>query len=167
MCNSKNINEFHTTEGERPILKSLLAGIKKKIKFNGGKWTLWKIITDLRCRWKKSESNRKVTVEKNDIRAARLTYLRSISRYRNEEHPIIYTDETYIHSSHTKELDWGDCTNADPLGPVSKGQRAVILHADSEYGFIPNALLMFKSGIKPEYYHKEINFYNYESSKRS
>jgi hypothetical protein len=76
--------------------------------------------------------------------------------------PIIYTDETYIHSSHTKEHAWGDYTNTGPLGPVSKGQRAVILNADSEDGFIPNALLMFKSGIKPGDYHHELNFYNYE-----
>lgn len=43
MCNSENINEFHTTEGEHPTLKSLLAGPKKKIKFSGGKYALWKM----------------------------------------------------------------------------------------------------------------------------
>jgi hypothetical protein len=114
----------------------LLAGLKKKIKFSGGTWALWKIIIDLSFRWRKSESNRKVIIEKDDIRAARWVYLRSIRRYRNEERPIIYTDETYIHSSHTKEHAWGDCTNAGHLGPVQKGQRVVILHADSENGFI-------------------------------
>jgi hypothetical protein len=40
--------------------------------FSGGKWALWKIITDLVFRWSKSESNRKVLIEKAYIRAARL-----------------------------------------------------------------------------------------------
>jgi hypothetical protein len=54
----------------------------------------------------------------------------------------------YVHSSGTKEHAWGDGTNAGLLEPVFMGQRAIIIHADSENGFAPNALLMFKSGAK-------------------
>jgi hypothetical protein len=38
----RTIKEFHTTEGERP-LKPLLAVLKKKFNFRGGKRALWKI----------------------------------------------------------------------------------------------------------------------------
>jgi hypothetical protein len=68
----RTINEFHTTEGERPTLHSLLPALKKKINFSGGKLALWKIIRDLGSRWRKSENNRKVLIEKDAIRAARL-----------------------------------------------------------------------------------------------
>jgi len=158
----RTINEFHTTENERPTLQSLLSVLKKRINFSGGKWALWKIIRDLGFRWRKSENNRKILIEKDDIRAARLAYLRNISRYRREGRPIIYTDETYIHSSHTKDHAWSDGTNAGLLAPVSKGQRVIIVHAGSENGFISNALLMFKSGTKSGDYHHEMNFDNYE-----
>jgi hypothetical protein len=46
----RTINEFHTTDSEE---------------------ALWKIIRDLGFRWRKSENNRKVLIEKDDIRAAR------------------------------------------------------------------------------------------------
>jgi hypothetical protein len=40
----RTISEFHTTEGERPTLKSLLSGLKEKIKFSGGTWVVWKYL---------------------------------------------------------------------------------------------------------------------------
>jgi hypothetical protein len=43
-------------------------------------------------------------------------------RYKNEGRPIIYMDETYIHSSHTKDRAWSDGKNAGLLALVSKGQ---------------------------------------------
>jgi hypothetical protein len=86
-------------------------------------------------------------MQKDVIHAARLVYLKNINCYRNE-HLIIYTYEMYVHSSHTKEHAWGHGTNAGSLARVSKGQRVIIVYADSENGFTPNALLTFKSGAK-------------------
>jgi hypothetical protein len=57
-------------------------------------------------------------------------------------------DETYIHSSHTKDRAWSYGKSVGLLAPVSKGQRVIIVHAGSENGFIPHALLMFKSWEK-------------------
>jgi transposase len=42
-----------------------------------------------------------------------------------------------------------------------KGERLVILNAGSRRGFIPNALLIFKSNQKTGYYYNEINGENY------
>jgi hypothetical protein len=103
-------------------LYNRLPVLKKKINFSGRKWALWKIIRDLGFRWRKSENNRKVLIEKDDIRAERLAYLRNISHYRNEGRPIIYTDKMYIHSSHTKDHASSDGKNAGLLASVSKGQ---------------------------------------------
>jgi hypothetical protein len=44
----RTINEFHTTESERPTLQSLLPALKKKINLSGGKLALWKIIKRFR-----------------------------------------------------------------------------------------------------------------------
>jgi hypothetical protein len=134
---------------------------QEKINFRDGKWALWKIIRDFGFRWRRSENNRKVLTEKNDIRAARLAYLRNVSRYKNKGRSIIYTGGRCIHYSHTKDHARSDGRNAGLLALVCKGQRAIIAHAGSENGFIRNALLMFKSGTKSGECH-EMNFGNCE-----
>lgn len=45
---------------------------------------------------------------------------------------------------------------------ISKGQRVVIVHAGSESGFVPNALLTFKAGTKSGDYHDNMNYDNYK-----
>jgi hypothetical protein len=56
--------------------------------FSGRKWAVWKVNGDL-DRWQmKSENDRKGLLEKDDVRAARLAYVRNTSRERNEARPI-------------------------------------------------------------------------------
>ncbi|XP_068897191.1 uncharacterized protein [Tenebrio molitor] len=86
-------------------------------------------------RWKKTQDNRKTLVEKFDIKAKRVEYLRRIKRYREEGWNIIYCDETYLHSSHTSPLAWDDGSNRCLKAPVGKGSRLIILHAGGATGF--------------------------------
>jgi hypothetical protein len=86
-------------------------------------------------------------VESYDIRLKRTQYVRNITEFREEGRCIVYTDETYIHSSHTRSNDWIDDKNLALKKPINKGQRLIILHAGGEAGFINNGLLMFKSGM--------------------
>lgn len=44
---------------------------------------------------------------------------------------------------------------------VSKGKRYIIVHAGSEQGFVPNALLIFTGTNKNEDYHSKINKINF------
>jgi hypothetical protein len=83
--------------------------------------------------------------------------LRNISRYVSEGRHVIYTDETHIYSSHTKDHLWSVY-----LHPSPKDESSLYVHTNIENGFIPNALLMFKSVSKSEDYRHEINFHNYE-----
>jgi hypothetical protein len=69
-------------------------------------------------------------------------YLQQIKEYREEGRPIIYMDETYIHSSHTTPYAWSDGSIQELLSPVSKGQRLIVIHAGGEQGFIPNAYVL-------------------------
>lgn len=102
-------------------------------------------------------------IEKSDVGNSRLRYLCQILEYRQEKPPIVYIDETYFHSSSLAEKSWSDSEKTGLKKPVSKGQRVIVVHAGGEMGFIPNALLMFKSGLKKGDYHDDMNFKNYEN----
>lgn len=97
-------------------------------------------------RWQKTADKRKVLMETYDIRAKRIKYLRQLQRYIEEKRPIIYTDESYIHSSHTQPKEWSDGSLLGLKAPISKGNRLIMVHAGGKMGFISNALLLFRSG---------------------
>lgn len=155
------IYNFHKTKGELPTLKTLLPVAQSELDFHGSRWALRKIVRSMGFRWRKTKTNRKILIEKNDVRDKRLSYLRSVAKYRSQNRPIIYIDETYIHSSHTKSCAWSDESSETLTVPVSKGQRAIILHAGGQEGFIKNAFLVFKSGTKSGDYHQDMNFNNF------
>ncbi|CAH2012226.1 unnamed protein product [Acanthoscelides obtectus] len=127
-------------------------------KLTGSHETLRKVMRDMGFRWRKTKNNRKILMEKPYIQVLRRSFLRNIKHYREENRPIIYMDETYIHSSHTHAKNWGDNTIEGFHKPVSKGPRLIIVHAGGEMGFINNACLQFKSGTKSGDYHSEMNY---------
>ncbi|XP_046684781.1 uncharacterized protein LOC124370533 [Homalodisca vitripennis] len=158
----RTVHEFHRIDGQRPTLKTLLPVLKEKIGFRGGIWTLRQVLKELQFKWRKSTDNRKLLIEKHEIREHRVRFIRAIKRYREEGRPIVYTDETYVHASHTKPHSWSDGSNKGLLTPISKGEYGIIVHAGNENGFIDNALLVFKSGQKSGDYHDCMNFKNYK-----
>lgn len=107
--------------------------------------SLRKIIRSIGFNWKKAQSNRTILMDRSDIQKWILDYLRSILKFRQEGRPIIYMDETYIHSSHTTPKRWKDDSSAGLLHPVNKGNRFIIVHEGGEGGFVPGAQLIFKS----------------------
>ncbi|KAJ4445926.1 hypothetical protein ANN_12612, partial [Periplaneta americana] len=111
--------------------------------------------------WKKTSDNLQVIIERREIRALRIAYLRAIHKFREDGRPIIYTDETYLHSSHTTTHEWTDSSTEGLKAPMNKGQRLIIVHAGGENGFVPNALLIFKSGLKTGDYHQDMNSENF------
>lgn len=92
------------------------------------------------------EDKRKVLCESFDIRTKRIKFLKQLIEYRKEGRNIIYTDETYIHSSHVQDKGWYDASAKGLKKPISKGQRLIIVHAGGENGFVKDGLLIFKSG---------------------
>jgi hypothetical protein len=65
-----------------------------------------------------------------------------------EGRPIIYKDETFTYSRHTRPKNWMDDIPSGYTARVSKSRRLIILHAGDRTGFIPGELLMFKSHLK-------------------
>lgn len=122
---------------------------------------------DLAFKWKKTKTNRSILIEKHDIKSQRETYLTLLRQYKAEGRPIIYEDETYIHSSHATPKSWTDDSNLGLRTSISKGERLIIVHAGGRYGFVPNALLVCKSKQKTGDYHQEMNTENYVKWLRS
>lgn len=156
------IHNFYKTEKCVPTVEKIRQKLQEDINFKGGKTSLRKILRQLGFRWKKTKSNRKILIEKHDIREKRISFLRNIAQYRKEGRHIVYMDETYILSSHVTGNSWTDDTNEGLHQPVSKGDRLIIVHAGGENGFIPNSLLIWKSTQTSGDYHHQMNATNFE-----
>lgn len=153
---------FHLTENEIPTLKSLHQKVVRDTDFNGSVTSLGRILKTIGFRWRKTENNRKVLIERHDIKLQRINYLESIKYFRDQNRSIVYTDETYIHSSHTISKSWTCSPTKGLKMPISKGQRLIVVHAGGSNGFVPNAMLVYKSSQKCGDYHHDMNFNNYE-----
>lgn len=156
------VHNFHKTEKELPTIKKIKEKLERDIDFKGSNTSLRTILKNMGFKWRKTQDNRKLLIEKWDIRLKRIDYIKKITKYRQEGRPIIYTDESYVDSSHSVSKAWSDDSNEGLKKPISKGQRLVIVHAGGETGFVPNALLIFKAGSKSGDYHDNMNFQNYE-----
>lgn len=76
--------------------------------FKGSTTTLRRILKRLRFRWKKLDDNRALLIEQNHVREKRISFLRAIKRYREQQRPIVYLDESYILSDHVSQKGWSD-----------------------------------------------------------
>ncbi|CAK1600945.1 unnamed protein product [Parnassius mnemosyne] len=142
-------------------MKILHEKLKAEINYPGAITSLRKEVSLLGFKWKRTENNRRILMEKHEIRYLRIMFLIKIPEYRAQGRPIVYTDETYIYTSHTSSKSYSDGSTSGLKKPISKGNRLIIVHAGGEDGFIPNALLMFKANQKSGDYHYNMNTENY------
>lgn len=103
------------------------------------------------------KTNRKLLIEKNDIRLNWIIYLTKLRNNRLICRPIVYTDEIYVHSTHATTCAWSDETNKGLKFPISKGPQVIIVRACTERGFVSNALLIYKFNQKSGDYHSSKN----------
>lgn len=156
------VYDFHLRFKEHPTIKSLRAKLIEAINFKGCADTLRKILHDMGFRFYKIGNNRKLLMEKHEIRLKRITYLSEIKKLRAEGRNIVYMDESYVHTSHTKGKYWVDKNKQGVKKPIAKGERIIIVHAGNEKGFVPNALMLHKCIDADGDYHKEMNADRYE-----
>ena len=78
-------------------LKNIREILKEKIEFFASLSTLSKVLKGLGFSYKRCVQNRKVLMERPDVVAHRIRFLRQIKSYREEGRPVIYTDETNVH----------------------------------------------------------------------
>lgn len=156
------IYNFHKTENCRVTLPALQETLRNDLGWQGQVSSLRTVLKKLGFKWRRTQNNRKLLIEKSEIRALRIDYLNKIKFFRQQQRPIVFLDETYIHSGHTISKSWSDDSNNGLLANISKGERLIIIHAGGSMGFIPNCLNIFKSGSKSGDYHDEMNSSNYE-----
>lgn len=98
-------------------------------------------------------------MEREDIVVARNKYLRIIEQNRNCDRTTrraeVYLDETRVNQNECVDKCWTD--PGGTVGPKTKtgrGARFIVLYAGGAQGFIPGALLMFRSqhGNKGDYH---------------
>lgn len=159
----RKIHEFYSEKKEIPTIPKLLNTLRGDINFKGGRETLRNLLKKIGFRFKRTQSNRKVLCERNDVAAWRASYLQKIKdNERQNTKPVVYLDETYIHSSHSSGKCWQGPEEEGDLEPVSKGPRWIIVHAGGEEGFVKDGLLVFKSNTKSGDYHDEMNSNNFK-----
>lgn len=71
----RKIHEFYAWRKEIPTVKKLLHLLKEEIGFTGSREILRQYIKKIGFRFRKTKSNRKVLMERNDITAWRARYL--------------------------------------------------------------------------------------------
>ena len=91
------IYDLHQT-GPNPSLEDMLAEIRKRgIEFHGSRTSLWKVVKELGFKYKKM-NNRLVLLEKPDIVAWRIRFLRRMheNAFSDKPRPVVYLDGTWI-----------------------------------------------------------------------
>lgn len=110
--------------------------------------TLRNVLLQAGFRYKKLDK-RLIIMESARIVKWRQDYLRKIKEYREANRDIIYLDETWFDTHDVVQYGWVDNSKKCNLtAPCSRGKRIIILHAGSENGFVPNALLLSAKNIK-------------------
>nr|XP_034190884.1 uncharacterized protein LOC117609093 [Osmia lignaria]XP_034190885.1 uncharacterized protein LOC117609093 [Osmia lignaria] len=108
-------------------------------------------------------------IDKEHIVAWRQRYIQQIQKYRSEERPIYFLDETWVNAGDVRRKFRVDTSvtcpeNAEQRSlsrgiPASanKGKQLIIGHVGSSDGFVPGALLCFEAKKNSAGYHDEMN----------
>jgi transposase len=157
-----SIQTYHIYHREMVTMEKLRTLLRENIHFKGSYSTLRRLVLELGFKWRKTVNNRSVLIERYDIKKLRYDYLKKMAQYRKENRCIVYTDESYVLTNHVQNQGWGD-ENGPPLKKkLSKGQRFIIVHAGSQSGFVPNAMLTYKAATTSGDYHSNMNAENYK-----
>lgn len=145
--------------GEFPTIKKLTLALKSKISYQGSDSSTYRILRNLGFKYRKSNDGRQFLMERGDIVAARIKFLRTMHRIRTsgDTRPIFYLDETWVNQNHSLKYIWQDTgKNGGLKVPVGKGSRLIVCHVGSaKTGFIPDSKWVFRSR-KTSDYHDEM-----------
>jgi hypothetical protein len=127
--------------------------------YQGSSSSTLRILKRLGFRYKKTNDRRKFLMERSDIVAARLTFLRTMHQIRvsGDKRPVFYSDETWVNQNHTLKHIWQDSTSNGGLAvPVWKGSCRTVCHVGSALtGFVPESKWVFRSKSTKDY-HEEM-----------
>ncbi|XP_065831984.1 uncharacterized protein [Oscarella lobularis] len=152
----RTVHEFYERKAY-PTLTTLLASVRQKGVFEGGRTALAMLLKNIGFRHCK-RNDKVYFYERPEIIRQRHSFLRSIKKYREEGRPLVFLDETWANAHISKERIWlDDSGRGGWKRPSGRGQRLIILHAGSKNGWIPGASLVFRSKKSSGDYHDEMN----------
>lgn len=103
--------------------------------------------------------------EKDYVIAARQRYIRKKRDNRasgvdtNTIRPEVYLDESYVNKNHSNDFIWYSGEDGPWVQkPTGKGERLIIINAITNFGWVPDAKLIFKSTRKTGDYHGQMNW---------
>ncbi|XP_063536849.1 uncharacterized protein LOC134746410 [Cydia strobilella] len=133
-----------------PTLKKVRQTLNEQIGIDACLVTIRKLLLKLGYRWTKSDTGRKVLIERHNVQMCRLQYLKKITEYRSQGRPIVYTDESFVTTKNVK------CGSRAP-----HVARYILTHAGTSDGFIENACLLYQANTLSgdEYAKKNFEFY--------
>lgn len=157
----RTVHSFYDN-GQFPTSAKILSALREKIEYPGSKSSVKTILHNLNFKYKKCNDGRKFLMERNDIAASRVKFLRKVNQFRqnNDTRPVVYLDETWVNQNHTRGHIWQNPENTEGFKvPIGKGGRLIVCHAGSpSFGFVKNSKLVFrcKSGSSEDY-HSQMN----------
>jgi hypothetical protein len=157
----RSVYTMYSSKKLLPTLSNIGKELETSMNISISKTHLRKVLTSLDFRYRRCNSNRKLLMERTDVTIQRIRYLRAVKKFRDEGRPIVFVDETYIHSSHSVPKCWQDKTTGLSV-PFGKGDRIIILHAGGKNGFVPGSLLVFKAKSSTGDYHSQMNAENFQ-----
>jgi len=87
------------------------------------------LLKNLDFKYKKCNDGRKFLMERNDIVASRVKFLRKMNAFRrnNDSRPVVYLDETWVNQNHTRGYIWQNLDNTEGLKvPIGMGGRLIV-----------------------------------------
>ena len=148
------------TAGEFPTAEKLVVRMKEAVGFEGSARSMLRILKGMGFKYAKCNDGRKFLMERSDIAAARIKFLRQMHEIRQTgQTNIFYLDETWVNQNHTRSQCWKMSDGSGGLKvPIGKGGRLIVCHAGSATtGFIPESKLVFRSRKSTGDYHSEMN----------
>lgn len=118
----RTINTMYIHLKMLPTLTNIRTALHENIGYTGSREHLRKELLKLGYMYRRCKTNRRVLMERWDIVFHRIQYLRKIKQLREDGCNIVYTDETYVHSSHSVAKCWQHADTGLNI-PFSKGKH--------------------------------------------
>jgi len=154
----RTVHEFYD-KGQFPTSQKVLTAYQQKVNnYKGSRVSMWRILKSLHFKYKKCNDGRRFLMERNDIVAMRVKFLRKMHdlRQNNDTRPVVYLDETWVDQIHS----YGTILqNTEKLKvPTGKGSRIIICHAGSSaFGFVRGAKLIIRCKSGANIDHTQMN----------
>ena len=106
----RTIASMYSLKKVLPTLDDIRIELKQSIGYTGSKGRLRKDLLHMKFAYTRCGVNQKVLMERQDVVLNRIRYLRMVRELREAGYTVVYTNETFVHTSHAVPKSWQDNT---------------------------------------------------------